>query len=672
MNERIQELRRLLTEASHRYYVLDDPSLSDAEYDRLFKELLELEERHPELATPDSPTQKVGAPPREGFQKREHRVPMLSLENIFDESEFAAWLGRIRRRLDDKAPDEIAISAEPKLDGISMSIVYKEGLFAHATTRGDGVTGEDVTENVRTIRGLPLRLRMESPPKMIEVRGEVYVPRSAFRAFNDKRSEEEGRYANPRNFAGGSLRQLDSRITAERPLSIALYSLADARELGLSTQSEVLSFLNGLGLPTAARYGKRCVTSEEVSEHYHHLVAHRTDIPFDVDGMVLKVDDLELWDRLGTRSRTPRYAAAWKLPAQEEATDLLGIEVSVGRTGALTPVAVLAPVFVGGVTVTSASLHNQDEIDRLDVRVGDRVLVQRAGDVIPKVVKVFREHRSDKEPPFQIPDECPECGTPVQKDADEVVVRCPNADCPAQVRARIRHFTSKDALDISGLGEKLVDQLVDRKLVRTPADLFALDVESIEAMDRMGKKSAENLIAAIGEARGTSLARLLFGLGIRHVGASVAEAIAARIPQFTAILTISEDELNEVPDVGEIVASSVLEWRSLDQNVALVHALAETGLDPKTEVVVSKEDALLAGYTAVVTGTLPTLSRKDATSLLKEHGAKVGSGVSSKTTFLLAGEKAGSKLKKAETLGVPVIDEAQILEWIATGVSPLP
>ena len=668
---RVHDLRELLTEANRLYHQDDNPTLADAEYDRLIAELRDLEDRHPELDDPNSITKRVGAPPKAGFGKHAHAAPMLSLENVFDDGELNAWAARLTRQLESEGPSHFTFCAEPKLDGISISLTYEHGRLVRALTRGDGETGEDVTDNVRTIRSLPLQLDGTDIPERMEIRGEVYVLKSDFERFNRTRTAEEGLYANPRNFAGGSLRQLDSSITKDRPLSIALYALGDPAALHVPTQTELLARLQSLGLPVADSYSRACASLEDVRSHYDHLKEARAKIPFEVDGMVVKVNEIGLWKALGQRSRTPRYAVAWKFPAQEEATVLLDIQVFVGRTGALTPVAVLKPVTVGGVTVSSASLHNQDEINRLDAQIGDWVLVQRAGDVIPKITKVFRERRTGNEIPFSLPSHCPACNSPVLATPGEVVIRCKNRECPAQVKGRILHFASQDALDIQGLGEKLVDQLVDQGLVKSPADLFKLKREQLLLLPRMGEKSADKLLQSIESRRTTTLARLCFGLGIRHVGQVVAETLATHLGSLGELLTRDLESLKTIPDVGEIVAESIVAWRQEPAHQSLIQDLEAQKLRlalPAT----TKDGAAgpLTGHVAVVTGTLPTLSRKAATELLKTHGAIVGSGVSKVTTFLLAGEDAGSKLKKAQELGLPILDEQQVLQWINSRVPP--
>ena len=671
--KRVVDLRRLIEQANHQYYVLDAPTLSDAEYDRLFRELERLEAEYADLADPFSPTQRIGAAPLESFPKVRHARPMLSLANVKNAQEFADWVASIRRLLGDDAPLSLTFSAEPKLDGISISIAYEQGRFLRAATRGDGVTGEEVSENVRTIRGLPLVLRCEDPPPLVEVRGEVYVRKEDFESLNAGRTEEQGRFANPRNFAGGSLRQLDPRITATRPLRIACYGVAEADALHVKLQTALLDRLRDWGLPVPDPWVRTCHGPEEVEEHYASLEAERNTMAFEADGVVVKVDDLALQERLGVRSRTPRWAAAWKFPPQEETTVLADIRVSVGRTGALTPVAVLEPVRIGGVTVTSASLHNQDEIDRLDARVGDRVLVQRAGDVIPKVVKVITAARTGKPRRWRMPDKCPVCGSAVVEDEEEVITRCPSFRCRAQVKARLRHFASKDALDVDGLGEKLVDQLVEKGLVSGPADLFRLDQQTLEGLERMGTRSAANLLAALDSARKTTFPRFLFALGIRHVGEVVARIIAEHAGSLERLLEMEEEDLKEMPEVGPIVAHSVSGFLGNPANRELLDQLRGIGISwPAPAAPRGAPQGPLAGLTVVVSGTLEGLDRKQAEAWLRDHGARISSSVSARTSFLLAGERAGSKLKRAKDLGVPVLDQEAVSAWLAGGPSPLP
>ena len=665
--ERVRELQRKLQHAADRYYQYDDPPMPDAEYDQLFRELQRLEQLHPELRTPDSPTQRVGAAVQTGFKPAPHGVPMLSLDNARDAIEFQEFA---RRAVAD--PESAVFCTEPKLDGVSLSLSYEAGLLVRAATRGDGETGEDVTINARTIRALPLRLSAakRAVPQHLEIRGEVYVTTADFHRFNDTRSEAEGRFMNPRNFASGSLRQLDPTLTAERPLRIALYTLVDARAHGMDSQWGVLEALKAWGLPVAHKWCRRCSGNAQVQQRFVELERERERLPFEIDGMVVKLDDLAQQEDLGFRARTPRWAVAWKFAPREGATRLLGVDFSVGRTGVITPVAVLEPVVIGGVTVSSATLHNQDEIERLDVRIGDRVVVQRAGDVIPKVVKVLVAERKGAPQAVRVPDHCPACNTAVVRDVEEVAVRCPNNECPAQVKCRLLHFASLDAMDIHGLGDKLVDQLVDSGLVRTPAQLFTLDHDTVAALERMGSRSATRLLTALERARTPTLARFIFALGIRHVGEVVADKLARTFGGFEALMHAEQAALEAVPDVGSVVAASLRMWFDDAANSASVQALLDAGVCPIAPTKV-QSGGTLQGCTVVVSGTLPTLDRRAAEELLRHHGATVSGSVSSATSFVLAGEKAGSKLAKAASLKIPAIDEAALLKWIAGGRSPL-
>jgi DNA ligase (NAD+) len=678
VRRRVEELRREIEKHNRAYYVEDRPLVEDAVYDALFRELQGLEAAHPDLDDPASPTKKVGAPPLAAFAPAPHAVPMLSLENAMDESEFREWLERVKRHLA-AAPGpgllpgvvdepDLAFHVEPKIDGLSVSLTYERGVLVRAATRGDGETGEDVTANVKTIGGLPLRLAedVRRAPERLEVRGEIYVTKAAFERFNRALPAGEEPYANPRNFAAGSLRQLDSGLTAKRPLRIALYHVAETTGDPPASQSATLALLRDFGLPTAEKLNRRCKDADAVAAAYRRFDAERDDLPFEIDGVVVKIDDAALQARLGFRSRTPRWAAAWKFAARAGETTLLRIDVNVGRTGALTPVATLEPVRIGGVTVTSATLHNREEIERLDVRVGDRVTVVRAGDVIPKIVSA--RAGEERGPQFAFPTACPVCATPVVEDAEEVAVRCPNRACPAQCKARLRHFAMRDALDVEGLGEKLVEQLVDKGLATTPADLFRLDVSRLLELERMGEKSAAKLVEALERAKTRPLGRFVFGLGMRHVGEVVAETIAEYAPSFAQFRALTAEKLAGMPDVGEVVARSVADWLADPENVALLDALAAAGVAP-TPPKPRDGKGPLAGMTAVVTGTL-SVDRKEVENLLKDKGAKVASSVSKATTFLLAGDKAGSKLKKATELGVPVLDEAAVRAWLAGGPQP--
>ncbi len=653
--DRIEKLRRRIEELNHAYHVLDEPRASDAEYDALFRELQELEAAHPELDSENSPTRRVGAAPLEAFVAVEHREPMLSLANALDDDDIRDFDARTRKFLG--SDDPIVYTLEPKVDGIGISLTYEKGRLVLAATRGDGTTGEDVTANARTIRCIPLELGgpRADLPALIEIRGEVFTPVAAFKAFNDRRSEEEGRYANPRNFTGGSLRQLDSRITAQRPLEALFYSVGHVEGLAIESQSAMLDFFRAWGLPVADPYVRSSADIEEIVRRHHELEDGRDEVPYEIDGTVIKVDEVELRRVLGSRSRTPRWAVACKFKSREASTRLLDVEISVGRTGALTPVAVLEPVALGGVTVSSASLHNMDEIERLGVKIGDRVLVERAGDVIPKVVKVLVGERNGRERTIAMPNRCPACDAEVDREPDEVVLRCPNVSCPAKLKGAVQHFASKDALEIEGMGEKLVEQLVDRGLVKSLADVFGLRFEDLVELERMGEQSSRKLLTAIERAKTRPLGRVIFGLGIRHVGEHVAEILASRYPSLEALLEADEDDLVAVHEIGEKVAHAVVAFAHEEHNREMVAQLIAAGLAP--EVAKKRTGGALDGKTFVITGTLPTMGRKEAENLIKRHGGKPVGSVSKATDYLVVGEKPGSKLKKAETLGVTVLDE---------------
>lgn len=667
--QRAAELRRILEYHNHRYYVLDDPEISDGAYDRLMAELRELEARHAELAAPDSPTARVGAPPLERFASARHSVPMLSLDNAFDEAEVREFDRRVLRLLGRDEP--LTYTAEPKMDGVAVELVYRRGALALAATRGDGVTGEVITANARTIRSLPLQLAggARKVPELLEVRGEVFISREGFRRLNRERTEE-GRplFANPRNAAAGSLRQLDSRITARRPLDFFGYGVGRVEGAEFATQAEVLAGLQawGLKINPLVRGG---LDLEAVLAFYGELDRQRPELPYEIDGLVIKVDRRDLQEALGATSRSPRWALAWKFAATQETTRVQAIEVQVGRTGVLTPVAHLEPVSVGGVVVSRATLHNQDEVRRKDVRVGDTVVVQRAGDVIPEVVKVVESLRTGEEVAFAMPAVCPACGGTVVREADASAWRCINASCPAQLKERIRHFASKGALDIDGLGRKLVNQLVERGLVTTFADLYQLPEETLAALDRMGAKSAENLVQAIQASRSVSLERLLFGLGIRHVGEHVAGILAERFGSLEALMAATGEELEALDGVGPAVAASLVAFFAQPANREAVARLMGQGLrvaapPPKPG------RALLAGRTFVLTGTLAGMSRSTAKARIEAAGGRVAGGVSRQTDYLVAGADPGSKLDKARQLGVAVIDEAG-LEGLLAPTGPL-
>jgi DNA ligase (NAD+) len=665
---RAARLRELIEFHNHRYHVLDDPQIPDAEYDRLMRELEALEAADPSLVVADSPTRRVGAEPLPEFREVRHAVPMLSLANAFDEEEVLAFDRRVRERLQ---ADVVVYTAETKLDGLAVSLRYERGALARAATRGDGSRGEDVTANVRTIKAVPLRLRGERLPQLLEVRAEVYMSRAGFDALNARqRARGEKEYANPRNAAAGGLRQLDPRISAARPLTVFCYGLGevaagDARIEVPDTQFQRLEWLAALGLRVSPE-ARRVSGSEGCLAYYQDVAARRARLGYEIDGCVFKVDRIEDQQRLGQVSRAPRWALAFKFPAEEQTTRLVDIDVQVGRTGTLTPVARLDPVKVGGVTVTNATLHNQDEIERKDVRVGDTVVVRRAGDVIPEVVRVVPDDRHGRREAFDLLERvrgrCPVCGSRAERAEGEAAVRCTGGlFCSAQRRHALWHFASRRAMDIEGLGEKVIEQLVARELVRSPADLYTLDAETLATLERMGEKSAANLVAAIAASRDTTLARLVYALGIRDVGEATALALANAFGDLQPLLDADEQSLTEVPDVGPVVAGHVHGFFGEEHNRQVIAALREHGVrwDPVPVSRAAEEPQPLDGKSVVITGTL-SVPRDQVKARLLALGAKVTGGVSKKTDFVLAGEEAGSKLAKAESLGVQVVDE----DWL--------
>jgi DNA ligase (NAD+) len=655
-HERLLALREEIAEHSHRYHALDAPTISDAEYDRLFRELQELEAAHPEWIAPDSPTQRVGEAPVAGFRAVVHAVPMLSLDNALSAEELAAFDARARRYLGRSEP--LGYTGEPKYDGVAVTLRYERGEFVQGATRGDGRTGEDVTHNLKTVRTLPLRLR-GAVPELLEVRGEVLMPRAEFARMNEERAAQGLEvFANPRNSTAGTLRQLDPKVAAARPLELFVYGVGlGESQLGAATQCKLLDRLRELGFRIDARFV--AVGGLEIVQAFHErLREQRESLPYEIDGTVVKVDELALRERLGTLNRSPRWAIAVKFPPRQETTVVVGIETSVGRTGALTPVAVLQPVQIGGVTVVHAGLHNQDEIDRLDIRVGDTVFVERAGDVIPKIVKVVLEKRPGGTKRFRLPAKCPACGTAAVRAEGEVALRCPNPECPVQVREVIRHFASRDALDVDGLGEQRIDQLLAQKLVRRPSDLFDLEVETLAELDRMGEKSAANLMAALDKARHTTLARFLYGLGIRHVGERGAAILARAFPDLDRLIAAPVEAIEAVDEIGPTIARAVRDWLDEPENRAELTRLRERLELESGPAVEHAQSDRLAGKTFVITGTLRE-PRSTWKARLEAAGAKVTGSVSKKTDYLLAGENAGSKLEKARELEVPVIDEAQ-------------
>jgi DNA ligase (NAD+) len=663
IRQRARFLSDELTRHNYRYYVLDDPEIADSEYDRLMQELGDLEQRWPELVTPDSPTHRVGAPPLSKFASVPHSLPMLSLDNAFNDDDIFEFERRIRRLL--KTTASIPYMVEPKMDGVAVELIYRDGLLALAATRGDGFVGEDITANVRTIRALPLRLSVPvdgAVPATLEVRGEIFIHREAFRQFNRERiAAELPPFANPRNAAAGSLRQLDSQVTAQRPLNIFCYGIGVMQGDVPASQSELLARLKMFGLPVNPLV-QSCRTIEEVLAVYRELEARRETLPYDIDGMVIKVDARTLQDQLGTTSRSPRWAIAYKFKAIQATTRLEAIEVQVGRTGALTPVAHLTPVSVGGVVVSRATLHNQDEIDRKDVRIGDTVLVQRAGDVIPEVVMPVVSKRRGDERRFRMPDVCPSCGASVVRTEGEIAVRCFNADCPAQLKERIRHFASKNAFDIDGLGEKLVDQLVSRGLVASFPDLFGLEAADLAGLDRMAEKSAANLIAALQDSKTISFDRFIFALGIRHVGEHVARLLAKHFPGVAALQAADRDALEAIEGIGPIVAASVASFFGREENTEMIRRLLDSGVQITMDQ--AEPDTHLSGLTFVLTGTLARMSRAQAQGLIEAAGGKVTGSVSRKTDYVVAGTSPGSKIDKARQLNVAVIDEARLWEML--------
>ena len=665
----VEALRREILQHNYRYYVLDDPEIPDAEWDRLLQRLRELEAEHPELVTSDSPTQRVGAAPAEEFAEVRHRIPMLSLDNAFADEDVLNFDRRARQRLGTER--EFAYSAEPKLDGLAISLTFEDGVLVRAATRGDGTTGEDVTANVRTIASVPLRLRGRAP-KMLEVRGEVFMPVDGFERMNAEAVARGDKvFVNPRNAAAGSLRQLDPRVTATRPLELFAYAVGVVEGITLPARhSEILQQLRDWGLRVCPE--ARVVQGVEgCLEYYRSIGARRARLPYQIDGVVYKVDDLDAQRDLGFVSRAPRWAIAHKFPADEALTVLREVEFQVGRTGALTPVARLEPVFVGGVTVSNATLHNMDEIERKDVHIGDTVVVRRAGDVIPEVARVLPERRPAHARVPKLPEYCPVCRSPIERDADAAVARCTGGyRCSAQRKERLRHFASRRALDIEGLGEKIVDQLVEANLVAAPSDLFALDAATLAALDRMGAKSAENLCAAIDRARTTTLPRFLFALGIREVGEATAAALARHFGDLDALIAADLEAVQQVQDVGPVVAARVVEFFADRDNRDELDRLRTAGVHWPVEKKRELGEQPLAGLTFVLTGTLDALSRDAAEDALRVLGAKAAGSVSKKTSYLVAGADAGSKLRKAEELGVPVLDEAGLLRVLQTKRPP--
>lgn len=658
--DRYRYLQTELARLEHAYYVLDQPLVPDAEYDRLYRELLDLEQQHPDWISADSLSQRVGGTPLKVFNEVKHAVPMLSLNNAFEESELINFDRRCR---DGLGLESVNYACELKFDGLAISLRYEHGVLVQAATRGDGASGEDVTVNIRTIRAIPLRLTGKKIPDVLEVRGEVFMHRDDFEKMNKYAATlGEKEFANPRNAAAGSLRQLDSKITAKRPLSFFAYGLGAFEPINWlpKTHSQLLDHYVELGLPVCQE--RRVVSSVEgLNQFYQEIGRKRNQLPYEIDGVVYKVNSFSQQNTLGFVSRAPRFAIAHKYPAQEEITTVLGIDVQVGRTGAITPVARLSPVLVGGVTVTNATLHNEDEVRRKDVRVGDTVVVRRAGDVIPEVVSVVLDRRPQHTQPFEIPSRCPICDSHIERLVDEAIARCSGGlFCAAQRKQALLHFAHRRAMDIDGLGDKIVDQLVDLNLVRTPADLYRLGFSALANLERMGDKSADNLIRSIAQSKSTSLPRFIFGLGIRHVGESTAKDLAKYFGTMQALMDAQMEDLLTVNDVGPVVANSIISFMSESHNREVIEQLLASGIEFQVEEQIAGVD--LSGKTFVLTGTLPTMSRDQAKALLEAAGAKVAGSVSQKTSYVVAGSDAGSKLEKANELGIPILDEDALMK----------
>ena len=665
LQQQIDTLRQDLRRYEYEYHVLDNPTIPDAEYDRLFHQLKALEAAHPELITADSPTQRVGAKPLSGFAQIRHEIPMLSLDNAFSDEEFYAFVKRIEDRLI-RLPDPLTFCCEPKLDGLAVSILYVNGVLTQAATRGDGTTGEDITANIRTIRNIPLQLLMDNPPARLEVRGEVFMPHAGFERLNQQALEKgEKTFANPRNAAAGSLRQLDPKITSKRPLVLNAYGIGIAEGVDLpNTHYDRLQWLKSIGIPVNPEI-RLCNGTDEVLDFYRDIQNKRSSLGYDIDGTVLKINDIALQEKLGFISKAPRWAIAYKFPAQEELTRLNDVEFQVGRTGAITPVAKLEPVFVAGVTVSNATLHNGDEIERLDIAIGDTVVIRRAGDVIPQIIGVLHDRRPADARPIVFPETCPVCDSAIVRIEGEAVARCTGGlFCAAQRKEALKHFVSRKAMDIDGVGGKLIEQLVDRELVHTPADLFKLDLTTLTRLERMGTKSAENALASLEKAKNTTLARFIFALGIREVGEATALNLANHFKTLEALQNADLDALQQVPDVGEVVANRILAFWHEPHNVAVVNDLIAQGVHWETVETKEVTENRFKGKTVVLTGTLTQMGRNEAKALLQDMGAKVSGSVSAKTDFVIAGDAAGSKLTKAQELGVTVLTEEEFLAQI--------
>jgi DNA ligase (NAD+) len=664
--KRIEKLREEINFHNYRYYVLDDPVISDAEYDRLMRELEGLEKEYAHLITPNSPTQRVGAPPLDKFEEVRHAVPMLSLANAFEEGEVREFDDRLKRFL--KSTREIEYCAELKIDGVAVDLIYEDGHFLTGSTRGDGFVGENVTQNLKTVKSIPLALiprKGESLPSRLEVRGEVYLPLKAFQELNARRERGgESLFANPRNAAAGSLRQLDSSITARRPLDIFCHGIGHFTGAPIASQWDLLDSLQGWGFKVNPNR-RVCKDVDGVFDYYREMDDLREKLPYEIDGVVIKVNSFRLQEALGTIARSPRWALAFKFKPKQATTKVLDIVVNVGRTGALTPTAVLEPVRVGGVTVSSATLHNQDEVDRKDVRVGDTVVVQRAGDVIPEVVRVIPEKRTGKEKKFRLPDRCPVCGSEVDRPAGEAVARCTGIACPAKLKETIIHFASRDAMNIDGLGVKIIEQLVDKGLIKDYADFYRLTLDEILTLERMGPKLAENILTAIRSSKKTTLERLTYALGILHVGEHIAKLLAREFPTLEELSQASAERLTGIKGIGEQIAASIVKFFEQKGNQKVIRKLKEFGVEyPSRPARLRPRDLKLGGKSFVFTGGLKALSREDAESRVEALGGKASSSVSKKTDYMVVGEEPGSKYEKAKSLGVKILTEEDFLKLI--------